>query len=152
MYKRYGYSFKHDKKGADSSTDVRFVIGFGGFFIVLPLLLAGLIFSDPETSGNGGLVEAMSFVVFVLTLIVGSALAYIAVEFPEFGYTGIGFLSLTGAGAAIVCGLIYVIGSGSYLYLYYALVVSIYEIVIAISAFRSLESMEPANKTRNDDA
>ena len=85
-------------------------------------------------------------------MIICSLLGYIAVEFPEWGYTGIALFCLLGAVVIVVTGGINVVETGKLMYIYSTVVVLAYEVIIARKAFKILERLEPANKARNSDA
>ena len=90
MFRRYGYSFKHDKDGADSSTNIRFMVVFVGVFVVMPLMFVGWLLTSPESSAGPGdvpsvnagvtkvksLVEFLPTAILALTILICSLLNY----------------------------------------------------------------------------
>lgn len=153
MYKRYGYSFKYDSRGADHSIDIRMVIGFIGLFVVFPLFGIASYF-DTQVIENPFQVTfgQISLLILMLTFVSCSLLAYVANDFPVFGYTAISLITFVGYTVALlVFPVSYAISRNGVLICYAILIVT-YEILILDAAFQLINRAKAANQSRNSDA
>ena len=153
MYKRYGYSFKNDRKGSDSSIDLRFIVGFIGLFIVIPLIFIGWLFTSPEPDGNTirGLYEAIPLITLALTLLICPLLGYLAVEFPVFGYKTILVFAVIAASGCFTSILLSLFTGGLFV-LYQSCLIVLYELLIAQTALHQLRAANAANKAQKVEA
>ena len=155
MYRRYGYSFKYDRGGSDPSTNLRFVIGFIGMFVVLPLLFIGWLLASP-TSERGvelNFFQVSPVLIILLVLLVCGLLNYIAVDYPVFGYRSIMVCSLLLVGLACFGTIIASANDGWARFgIYQVLVLGAYEFLILVTAKKELTTVTAANKARSSDA